>query len=280
MAARCGSLTVFINDKVFPMRAPPTYSDEGKAFTSRTMPHSPPSPELIEQLMTIARASALEEMASGIAHELNQPLGAIATFSQAGERMLARPTPLVDSTIDVLKQINHEAMSAGEGLRRIRRLFNRDHGQLTTHAMQDVVVELQPVIDLLATRAGVRISYVLADDLPCVSIDHRQIQHVLFMLVQNALEASTGGGADRVVQIQTSRSGDSIETAVIDGGAGIPAGVRSEVFHPFFTTKAGSSGLGLASSRTIIESHRGSIGFEDARGGGTRFWFRLPVVNS
>jgi two-component system sensor kinase FixL len=239
-----------------------------------------PSPELIEQLMNVARASALEEMASGIAHELNQPLGAIATFSQAGERMLKRPAPLVDSATDVFRHINHEAMSAGEGLRRIRRLFNRDHGQLTTHFMTDVVVELAPVLELIAARAGVQLEYSLAPDLPAVSIDHRQIQHVLFMLVQNALEASTGTSAHSVVQIQTIRTGDSIETAVIDGGAGIPVEVQSEIFNAFFSTKTGGCGLGLASSRTIVESHDGSIGFETASVQGTRFWFRLPMVNT
>src|SRR5690606_10678314 len=72
---------------------------------------------LIEQLMTIARVSALEEMASGIAHELNQPLGAIATFSQAGERMLSRPQPMTSAALEVLQHINREAMNAGEGIR-------------------------------------------------------------------------------------------------------------------------------------------------------------------
>ena len=84
-------------------------------------------PDLIlKQLMEIARGSALAEMASGIAHELNQPLGAIATFSQAGERMLNRPDPMVDRALDVFRQINHAALGAGEGIKRIRRLFEQE----------------------------------------------------------------------------------------------------------------------------------------------------------
>ena len=84
-------------------------------------------PDLIlKQLMEIARASALAEMASGVAHELNQPLGAIATFSQAGERMLNRPDPMVGRALDVFRQINREALGAGEGIKRIRRLFEQE----------------------------------------------------------------------------------------------------------------------------------------------------------
>src|SRR5271154_2878193 len=80
---------------------------------------------ILKQLLEIARSSALAEMASGVAHELNQPLGAIATFSQAGERMLNRPEPLVDRALEVFRQINLEALGAGEGINRIRRLFDQ-----------------------------------------------------------------------------------------------------------------------------------------------------------
>jgi signal transduction histidine kinase len=234
------------------MLDPARYNGTGQDSSLSLMADSPPSAQLIEQLLNIARASALEEMASGIAHELNQPLGAIATFSQAGERMLARPEPLLAGAIEVLQQINVAAMGAGEGLRRIRRLFNQDQGERVLHSLSDVLAELEPVLELLAGRSGTRLVVTHAANVPPVSIDQRQIQHVLFYTVQ---------------------------TAVIDNGSGIPAALRAEVFHPFFTTKTGGTGLGLASSRTVIESHQGTIGFDDAAGGGTRFWFRLPVAN-
>jgi C4-dicarboxylate-specific signal transduction histidine kinase len=255
------------------------YHGKGPDSPQPLMSDSPPCAELIEQLLNIARASALEEMASGIAHELNQPLGAIATFSQAGERMLARPEPMVKGAIEVLQQINQSAMGAGEGLRRIRRLFNRDHEERSRHVMSDVLTELKPVLELLAERAGARLVVTLDPDPPQVLIDHRQIQHVLFVLVQNALEACHSAGNPPVVRVETSTDGYTVQTAVIDNGSGIPAALRGEIFHPFFTTKSGGTGLGLASSRTVIESHQGSIGFDDAQGGGTRFWFRLPVAN-
>lgn len=260
------------------MLDPASYNRKGRDSSLSLMSDSPPSAQLIEQLLNIARASALEEMASGIAHELNQPLGAIATFSQAGERMLSRPEPMVAGAVEVLQQINVAAMGAGEGLRRIRRLFNQDQGERVPHRLSEVLAELEPVLDLLAGRSGTRLVVTQTANLPPVSIDQRQIQHVLFVLVQNAIEASRSSTSP-LVRIETSSDGYTVQTAVIDNGSGIPAALRAEIFHPFFTTKTGGTGLGLASSRTVIESHQGSIGFDDAAGGGTRFWFRLPVAN-
>lgn len=217
-------------------------------------------------------------MASGIAHELNQPLGAIATFSQAGERMLIRPEPMVSAAADVLRQINQQAMTAGEGLRRIRRLFDRGHGQRVQRSLNDLVQEIEPVLRLLAERAGVRLELQLAAGLPHVAVDPRQIQHVLFMLVQNAVEASRGHGSSPQVEIRTAFDNYRVEAAIVDTGEGIRPEIRPQLFLPFFTTKPGGTGLGLASSRTIIEAHEGTIGFDAAHHGGTRFWFRLPAA--
>jgi signal transduction histidine kinase len=101
---------------------------------------------------------------------------------------------------------------------------------------------------------------------------------VLFSLVQNALEASVQQGGNRVtVDVRPDRY--AIETSVTDSGAGIPADRADKIFSPFFTTKAGGTGLGLASSRASIEAHEGTIGFDRAAPQGSRFWFRLPIVS-
>lgn len=233
---------------------------------------------LIERLMTIARVSALEEMASGIAHELNQPLGAIATFSQAGERMLSRPQPMTSAALEVLQHINREAMNAGEGIRRIRRLFNHAGTKRPPCSMSDLVAELKPVLDLLAARHSASLIVQCGDDLPLVNVDRLRIQHVLLTLVQNALEAPKPPGASSTVRIDVTSDRYGVETSVTDRGIGIPEQQKPQIFRPFFTTKGEGTGLGLASSRAIIESHEGTIGFEDAEGGGTRFWFRLPAM--
>ncbi|PZN33608.1 MAG: hypothetical protein DIU71_04675 [Proteobacteria bacterium] len=228
--------------------------------------------------MQIARTSALEEMASGIAHELNQPIGAITTFAQAAQRMLTQPEPMVSNAIGVLQHISDEAMNAGHGIRHIRSLFN---GRDVTRAacdLADVVMELRPVLDLLAARAGAQLQVSVQTPLPRVTIDRLRIQHVLFTLVQNALEAPQRDHEAPIVQIQLSGDRYGVLTAVVDRGMGVPPEARDQLFRPFFTTKRHGTGLGLASSRAIVEAHEGTIGFEDAAGGGARFWFRLPAA--
>lgn len=249
-------------------------SNPGQPSTSQMGPEV-----ILERLLEIARISALEEMASGIAHELNQPLGAIATFSQAGERMLNRPEPLVKRALDVFQQINTEALGAGEGIRRIRRLFNRDESP-TRHACQmaELIAELQPVLEMLARKVHGRLEIEPAPALPALPMDRLRIQHVLFALVQNAFDASVQNGSS-VVKIGLEADRYMLQTNVSDNGPGIPSEMRSQVFRPFFTTKQRGTGLGLASSRAIVEAHGGTIGFDNLPAGGSRFWFRLPMNN-
>jgi signal transduction histidine kinase len=239
-------------------------------------------PPLLDQLMAISRASALEEMASGIAHELNQPLGAITTFAQAGERLLARPDASLASAREVFQLISKEALGAAEGIRRMRRLFQRENFAKTRCAIQDVVRELTPALELLATEAHIELSVQTSADLPLVSIDRLRIQHVLYTLVQNALDATLHGPASSPLVVRLEVGGDryGVEIAVIDAGCGIQPEQRAQIFHPFFTTKSAGTGLGLASARAIVEAHEGTIGFDSIEAGGTRFWFRLPAAEA
>lgn len=243
---------------------------------------SPPTQDrtaqLLEQLLQIARVSALEEMASGMAHELNQPIGAIATFAQAAQRMLDRPDPMVRSAVDVLKHISQEALNAGQGIRRIRSLFNRQHEGRTECELSEVIGELTPVLDLLAQRRGGTLDLTVQGELSRVMIDRLRIQHVLFTLVQNAFEAPTREGEPSKVRVRVTGDRYSVYVAVEDHGVGIDETARKQLFHPFFTTKQHGTGLGLASSRAIAEAHEGSIALESTPDGSTRFVLRLPAV--
>lgn len=234
------------------------------------------SEAVLQRLIEIARASALAEMASGMAHELNQPLGAIATFAQAGERMLNRPDPMVAPALEVFRRISHEALGAGDGIKRIRRLFKQGLPNRTLCQMPDVIEELRPVLDGLALRGNGVVSIHAPQPLPDILIDRTQIQHVLYALTDNAVEASGTRAPSPCIQVDVSADRYSVETGISDAGDGVPADVQSHLFRPFFTTKAHGTGLGLASSRAIIESHEGTIGFENLPSGGSRFWFRLP----
>ena len=232
---------------------------------------------LLEQLLQVARISALEEMASGIAHELNQPIGAITTFAQAGQRMLERPEPMIGPAAEVLRHISNEALNAGEGIRRIRSLFHGHHAERMGCNLVEVIAEMLPILELLATRGGAELQFSAQSALPSVAIDRLRIQHVLFTLVQNALEAPTGNGEAPSVHIHISGDRYGVQVAVEDRGLGIPEEAREQLFRPFFTTKAQGTGLGLASSRAIAESHEGSLDVENVAGGGTRFCLRLPA---
>jgi two-component system sensor kinase FixL len=239
----------------------------------------PGSAAILNRLLEIARITALAEMASGIAHELNQPLGAIATFSQAGDRLLNRPEPQITRALDVFRQINSEALGAGEGIRRIRRLFDQDELKRSPAQMSEVIEELRPVFDMLAQWADAAVKFDVTPPLPEVSIDRLQIQHVLFSLFQNALDESVQNPNERWVRFGIRPEKYAVEVSVTDSGGGVAPETRGQIFKPFFTTKPRGTGLGLASSRAIVEAHEGTIGFEGDPGGGTRFWFRLPVLN-
>jgi two-component system sensor kinase FixL len=237
----------------------------------------PGSDAILEQLTEIARASALAEMASGVAHELNQPLGAIATFAQAGERMLNRADPMVSQALDVFRQINQAALDAGTGIQRIRSLFPQELSARTQCQLPELIAELRPVLDTLAQRTKSTVYVDIAGSVPDLMIDRLSIQHVLLTLAQNAVDAGAQRGA-RSIRIDVSADRYSVETGVTDSGAGVPAELRQQLFRPFFTTKPRGTGLGLASSRAIIESHEGTMGFDNLPAGGSRFWFRLPVA--
>lgn len=233
---------------------------------------------IFKRLMEIARISALEELASGIAHELNQPLGAIATFSQAGERMLDRGEPLVGRAMEVFRQINHEALSAGAGIHRIRRMFDPGESARVRCQMSELVSELQPVLQMLASRHRGRLQLHAASSLPMLLLDRLRIQHVLFALVQNACDAGSQNSGLPQVTIDVAGDRYAVQTSVTDSGAGVAPENQGHVFRPFFTTKRGGTGLGLASCRAIVEAHEGTIGFENLPAGGSRFWFRLPAA--
>jgi C4-dicarboxylate-specific signal transduction histidine kinase len=274
---RSGTLTLVLIGADHP--APPSVS-ESEANLGDANTIWPGSELILHQLMEITRISALTEMASGLAHELNQPLCAIAVFSQAGERMLNRPEPLVGRALEVFRHINHEALGAGEAIQRIRRIFERDTPQRTRCQMPELIEELRPVLHVLSLRIKGDLRVASHSAVPDLFIDRLEIQHVLFALAQNAMEASAQMPDSPLVRIDVSADRYAVQTSITDSGPGVPADLRDQLFHPFFTTKPQGTGLGLASSRAIVESHEGTIGFDNLPTGGSCFWFRLPVAGT
>ncbi|GMU68049.1 MAG: PAS domain-containing protein [Steroidobacteraceae bacterium] len=232
------------------------------------------------RLADVGRLATLGEIATGISHELNQPLAAIANYARACERLLDAPRPDVPEIKNALADIAAQAIRAGEIIHRLRGMVRHREMHRTVVAANDLVRDVMTLLemDARASRSALRLE--LAPDLPLVLVDGVQIQQVIVNLVHNAAEAlmSTGATGGEIV-IRTARTpGGHVEVSVTDNGPGLEPGAAARVFEPFFTTKEEGTGLGLAISRSILEGHRSQLAHEPATPQGARFLFTLPAA--
>jgi two-component system sensor kinase FixL len=236
------------------------------------------SEQFIRRLCAAEQSAVLEEVASGVAHEINQSLAAMATFSHAGERMLDRPVPLLSRALEVFRDISREALGAGARLQTIRRSLTRQPVAHSRHQVADLVTEMRPILNSWALHFGSTLMFEEGSNVSDVIVDRLKIQHVLLALVKNALESVVSASASREVTVGIKQNRYTVEISVTNPGSKLPKEIVAHLFQPFFTTKSQGAGLGLASSRAIIESHEGTIGFENVEPAGVRFWFRLPIA--
>jgi two-component system sensor kinase FixL len=239
--------------------------------------------EAAQQRMTqVSRLATMGEMAAGIAHELNQPLAAIANYANAAQRLTAlQDLSAIDPDGDVrlaLEQIDQQAQRAGEIIRRLRALVQNRETRLEASAINPLVTEVLGFVRNDARLNEVTVSQDLATDLPTLMVDRIQVQQILLNLLRNAIESVVEARATgREVRVGTRREGaDSVVVEVIDNGSGVPAELVARIFDPFCTTKESGTGLGLAISRTIAEAHHGRLSYAPAEGGGARFILQLP----
>jgi two-component system, LuxR family, sensor kinase FixL len=234
---------------------------------------------LQERLMHVSRLATIGEMASGIAHELNQPLAAIATYAHACDRLLALPEPDIEEIQTALREIAEQAVRAGDIIRRLRSLTRAESTQHGPADVNDVIAELTDLIQSDAKAHGVAFRADLAPNLPQITLDRAQIQQVVLNLVRNALEALALAQLDTrevVVRTRLTPEGE-VEIAVCDTGPGVDSRIVDHMFDPFCTTKAAGTGLGLAISRTIVSAHGGSLEYLPHVAAGACFAIRLPL---
>lgn len=231
------------------------------------------------RMLQVSRLATIGEMAAGVAHELNQPLTAIANYAQACDRLLRRPGADLEDVRTALREIASQAVRAGDILRRLRSLarsqsMRREHADLnaTVESIRDLILA-----DARVHRATVR--FELGERLPPVSIDTVQIQHAILNLVRNGLEApAEAGGEARELTLATGRApDDDVEIAILDNGPGPSAQALERLFDPFFSTKPEGTGLGLAISNTVVRAHGGSLGYRPNLPRGACFFIRLPA---
>jgi two-component system, LuxR family, sensor kinase FixL len=236
---------------------------------------------LVEQFSHVARTTTIGEMASGLAHELNQPLGAIANYAEGCLVELAAPAPALNEIRTALERLLATTLRAGQIIDRIRKFVTRHEPRRERFEPNRVVEEVQEILHGEAQQRGIAVRLDLAPDLPYLWGDPVQIQQVLVNLVRNAFEALAAQLLQPKLVMQTSRvDSGGVEFAVIDNGEGIGPESVDRVFDAYFSTRAGGMGMGLAICRTLIEAHQGRITVASDPGLNTSFRFTLPAGKS
>jgi PAS domain S-box-containing protein len=237
-----------------------------------------------DELAHAARVAVLGELAASIAHEVNQPLAAIATNGEAGLRWLDRPVPEIDEVRALTGRIVADARRASDIIARIKAMSAKRAPERATIDINELVREALLFVrhEQQAHQIDTRLD--LADGLPPISADRTQLQQVIVNLAVNAIQAMTGhattgdGPADRRLDVTTRHDGRSIVIEIADNGPGIAADHVDRLFESFFTTKATGVGLGLPICRSIVEAHGGAIEAENRAEGGAVFRIGLPVI--
>lgn len=224
------------------------------------------------------RLAAAGEMASALAHELNQPLSALATYLRACQIMLADVDAHRDELLRAMDKVVAEAARAGDVVHRLRDFFRSGMTQFEPVLLEVLIAEVEQRFASRLERHRIALEVVIEPDLPAISLDKVQMTTVLGNLLGNAIEALAfvdGGG--RRVSVNCRRSGAEIEIRVADNGPGIDVDAAARMFEPFMTSKASGIGMGLALSRSIVEAHGGRLRFEPAERGGACFCLVLPL---
>jgi two-component system sensor kinase FixL len=232
------------------------------------------------QIAHVGRVSMMGQLASALAHEINQPLGSILRNAEAAEIFLLNPSPDLEEIRAILADIRKDDQRAGYVIDRMRGMLKRD--KLITQPLQvsELVNDVVTLVKSDAIARRLKLFIEVPDDLPRVCGDRVQLQQVLLNLVLNGLDSvNVSAGENRFVRLSARLDeAQAVEIAVADTGEGIPAEKLQQVFDPFFTTKPNGMGMGLPISRTIIEAHRGQLWAENNNGGGAVFRFTLPIT--
>ena len=236
--------------------------------------------EMRQRLTHLTRVSTMGEMATSIAHEVNQPLTAIATYAMACRRMLEDRRAGPGEVEDVLTRISNEAMRAGGIIHRLKDMVRRQDGRLAECDVNALIRDVEQLASVDARMHDVALSFFLPPDLPPILADGIQIQQVVLNLIRNGIDAlQEVDPGSREVAVRTGRDGEGwIRVSVEDNGCGLPPGSGRDIFQPFFTTKTDGMGMGLSISRSIVEAHRGHIGFHSNERAGATFFFTLPAL--
>ncbi|MBT8485815.1 MAG: PAS domain-containing protein [Phycisphaerae bacterium] len=230
------------------------------------------------KLAHVSRLSTMGEMTAGLAHELNQPLAAIVNFAEACLREIRSGRFDRDVASEDLEQVIQQAVRAGAIIRRLRSFVRKEAPSRSEADVSELVREIMPMLDPLARRGGITIRTDLGDALPPVRLDPIQIQQVIFNVTRNGIEAmiDAAEGKRQITVATRAVAGDRVEIAISNAGPPLEPGMATRIFEPFYTTKGGGMGLGLAIASGIVEAHGGRIWVDETFAPGVMFRIEIP----
>ena len=232
--------------------------------------------ELQADLAHVSRVSAMGTMATSLAHELNQPLTAVANYVEAARELLADPDPdNIEMIREALDDAAKQAVRAGQIVRRLRDFISRGETEMRIESLRALITEANALALIGIKELGIDVRVTIDPRIDKVLVDRVQIQQVLVNLIRNAIEALAHSDNRHLSINAMPDDDDMVQVSVTDTGPGLDAGVASQLFQPFVSTKAGGMGLGLSICQTIVEAHGGRIWLDCPAGGGTIFRFTL-----
>jgi two-component system sensor kinase FixL len=237
--------------------------------------------ELQSELVHVSRLTAMGEMASALAHELNQPLSAIANYLRGSRRLLEKGDPAdLPRLAEALDKAADQALRAGDVIRRLRDFIGRGETERRIESVSKLIEEASALALVGVKQLGVRVTMQFDPSADLVLADRVQIQQVVINLLRNAVDAMRGAElAD--LKVRAAARGDGFTVvSVSDTGSGLSEEVKSRLFEPFMTTKKEGMGVGLSICRTIVEAHGGSIWASNNQGPGATFAFTLPLAEA
>jgi two-component system, LuxR family, sensor kinase FixL len=228
--------------------------------------------EVQSELLHVSRVSSMGEMASALAHELNQPLSAVTNYLRGSKRIIKNISDERAAVVsDALDKASEQALRAGQVVQRLRQFMAHGETEKRVESIKKIVEEASALALMVAKEQSVRVSFVLDPAVDSVLVDKIQIRQVLLNLIRNAFEAMQNSDRRQLVISTVPAPGGMTAVTVADTGPGIASDVMAKLFQPFVSTKARGMGVGLSISRTIVESHGGRITCEPDPNGGTIF---------
>jgi C4-dicarboxylate-specific signal transduction histidine kinase len=236
----------------------------------------------LDQLAHVTRLGLMGEMASGLAHEVNQPLTAIVNYTQVSLNLLKKENPDLIKLAEVAVKTQDQALRAGQIIHGVKRFCKATSQKRIATDINELINDSANLCADSLKQNCIKLTLELTDNLPLIQIDHIQIEQVILNLIRNGIDAilSTSEKRLREIIIQSYLTpNNEIQVRVKDNGSGIEEDQQVQILMPFHTTKSDGMGMGLSISRSLIEAHNGTLNFNSQFGKGSTFYITLPIIS-